>query len=122
LTILAVGGIHFLSSVWWVASAESLGIREQLVVNWLYLPYNPVMTVTVGAFEAKTHLSELLARVEGGEEVTITKHGRPVARLVPVSETPLSRDWSAFWAKVDTRLVTLTPGTSIRADIEAGRK
>ena len=80
------------------------------------------MTDTVGAFEAKTHLSELLARVEGGEEVTITKHGRPVARLVPVSDTPLSRDWTAFWAKVDTRRVTLTPGTSIRADIEAGRK
>jgi prevent-host-death family protein len=80
------------------------------------------MTVTVGAFEAKTHLSELLARVEGGEEVMITKHGRPVARLVPVSQTPFSRDWSAFWAKVDTRLVTLTPGTSIKADIEAGRK
>lgn len=80
------------------------------------------MTATVGAFEAKTHLSELLARVEGGEEVTITKHGRPVARLVPVSQTPSNRDWSAFWAKVDTRLVTLTPGTSIRADIEAGRK
>ena len=80
------------------------------------------MTDTVGAFEAKTHLSELLARVEEGEEVTITKHGRPVARLVPVSETPLNRDWSTFWAKVDSRLVTLTPGTSIRADIEAGRK
>jgi prevent-host-death family protein len=80
------------------------------------------MTVTVGAFEAKTHLSELLARVEGGEEVTITKHGRPVARLVPVSQTPLSRNWPAFWAKVDTRLVTLAPGTSIKADIQAGRK
>lgn len=80
------------------------------------------MTATVGAFEAKTHLSELLVRVEGGEEVTITKHGRPVARLVPVSETPLSRDWSAFWAKVDTRLVTRTPGTSIKADIQDGRK
>lgn len=80
------------------------------------------MTVTVGAFEAKTHLSELLARVEEGEQVTITKHGRPVARLVPVSKTPLSPDWSAFWEKVDTRLVTLSPGTSIRADIEAGRK
>lgn len=80
------------------------------------------MSVTVGAFEAKTHLSELLARVEGGEEVTITKHGRPVARLVPVSQSPSNRDWSAFWAKVDSRLVTLSPGTSIRADIEAGRK
>ncbi len=80
------------------------------------------MTVTVGAFEAKTHLSELLARVEEGEQVTITKHGRPVARLVPVAETPLSRDWSAFWDKVDSRRVILTAGTSIKADIEAGRK
>ena len=39
---------------------------------------------TVGTFEAKTHLSTLLEQVEGGEEITITKHGRAVARLVPV--------------------------------------
>lgn len=39
---------------------------------------------TVGAFEAKTHLSELLQRVEAGSEITITRHGKPVARLVPV--------------------------------------
>jgi prevent-host-death family protein len=39
---------------------------------------------TVGAFEAKTHLSELLDRVKAGEEVTITRHGSPVAQLVPV--------------------------------------
>jgi prevent-host-death family protein len=38
----------------------------------------------VGAFEAKTHLSELLAAVEAGEEVLITRRGKPVARLVPV--------------------------------------
>ena len=38
----------------------------------------------VGAYEAKTHLSELLAKVEGGEEFTITKHGSPIAKLVPV--------------------------------------
>lgn len=37
----------------------------------------------VGAFEAKTHLPKLLDRVERGESVTITRHGRPVARLVP---------------------------------------
>jgi prevent-host-death family protein len=41
--------------------------------------------ITVGAFEAKTHLSALLERVSRGEEVVITKHGRPVARLVPAS-------------------------------------
>jgi len=38
----------------------------------------------VGAYEAKTHLSELLEKVEAGEEFVITKHGAPVARLVPV--------------------------------------
>jgi prevent-host-death family protein len=38
----------------------------------------------VGAFEAKTHFSELLERIEKGEEVTITKHGTPVAKLVPI--------------------------------------
>lgn len=38
--------------------------------------------ITVGAFEAKTHLSSLLDRVEAGEEVVITRHGKPVARLV----------------------------------------
>lgn len=38
---------------------------------------------TVGAFEAKTKFSELLERVSQGAEITITKHDRPVARLVP---------------------------------------
>ena len=39
---------------------------------------------TVGAFEAKTHLSSLLDRVANGEEITITRHGVPAALLVPV--------------------------------------
>jgi len=38
--------------------------------------------ITVGAFEAKAHLSALLDRVAAGEEVIITRHGRAVARLV----------------------------------------
>lgn len=45
----------------------------------------------VGAFEAKTHLSELLAAVEAGETVMITRRGRPVARLVPVEAQSSSR-------------------------------
>lgn len=36
----------------------------------------------VAVYEAKTHLSELLAEVEQGEQITITRHGQPVARLV----------------------------------------
>lgn len=39
--------------------------------------------ITVGAFEAKTHLSALLDKVEQGEEVLITKRGKPIAKLVP---------------------------------------
>ena len=40
---------------------------------------------TVGAFEAKTHFARLLDRVARGEQVVISKHGKPMARLVPVA-------------------------------------
>jgi prevent-host-death family protein len=40
---------------------------------------------TVGTYEVKTHLSSLLARVEKGERITITRHGVPVAVLVPAT-------------------------------------
>jgi prevent-host-death family protein len=43
--------------------------------------------VEVGVHEAKTHLSRLLTRVAAGEDVVITRSGRPVARLVPVERT-----------------------------------
>lgn len=46
---------------------------------------------TVNIHEAKTHLSRLLARVSLGEEITIAKAGKPVARLVPVEEKPKQR-------------------------------
>ena len=45
----------------------------------------------VGAYEAKTHLPRLLERVARGESLTITRHGRPVARLVPVEDDDRSR-------------------------------
>lgn len=41
--------------------------------------------IIVGAFEAKTHLSSLLERVERGEEILITRHGKAIARLVPAA-------------------------------------
>lgn len=46
---------------------------------------------TVGAFEAKTRLSELLDRVERGEEVLITRHGKPVAKLVQAPDPARAR-------------------------------
>lgn len=46
------------------------------------------MAEQVNVQEAKTRLSELLARVEKGEEITIARAGRPVARLVAVEKSP----------------------------------
>jgi prevent-host-death family protein len=81
------------------------------------------MTI-VGAFEAKTKLSELLDRVEKGEEITITRHGRVVARLVPGNRpesTPEERDrlMRAFWARPNRPRLD---GLSIKEMIEEGRR
>ena len=46
---------------------------------------------TVGSYEAKTHLPRLLDRVVRGESLTITRHGRPVARLVPIEQDDQDR-------------------------------
>jgi prevent-host-death family protein len=53
-------------------------------------------------YDAKTHLSALLSDVEAGDEVVITRHGKPVARLV-AAEQPVQRqpgDWRSLpaWA------------------------
>ncbi len=45
------------------------------------IPLKPA--ISVGAYEAKAKLSELLDKVEHGEQVVITRHGKPIARLVP---------------------------------------
>ena len=54
----------------------------------------------VGAFEAKTHLSALLESVEAGEHITITRRGKPVAELVPVSRVT-TRDRSELVLRID---------------------
>lgn len=60
----------------------------------------------VGAFEAKTHLSELLAAVEAGETVRITRRGKAVALLKPV--TDVKPDYSAAIAMVEDVRKTIT--------------
>ena len=47
---------------------------------------NSIRRNTVGAYDAKTRFSELLERAATGEEITITRHGTPVAKLVPVNK------------------------------------
>jgi prevent-host-death family protein len=43
-------------------------------------------TTTVGAYDARTRFSELVARAERGESFIVTKNGRPVARITPVND------------------------------------
>jgi prevent-host-death family protein len=51
----------------------------------------PTMTVTVKVAEAKAQLSELLRRVEAGEEIVIARGDTAVARLVPVPPKPVRK-------------------------------
>ena len=76
----------------------------------------------VGAYEAKTHLSRLLDRVAKGERITITKHGAPVAMLVPV-ETARQRTVSEAIADIRRfRESHRLDGLTIREMIEEGRR
>ena len=61
----------------------------------------------VGAFEAKNKLSELLDLAERGEEITITRHGRPVARLVPAQPAANREAATAAMARLRARAKAL---------------
>jgi prevent-host-death family protein len=80
------------------------------------------MTITVGAFEAKTHLSTLLDRVGEGEEVIITKHGKPVARLVSAARVDRARVNDAFDKLKLLRKQTTLGGLSWQALRDTGRR
>lgn len=77
---------------------------------------------SVTAYEAKTHFSALLARAEQGEQVTITKHGRPVARLVPVAEGPKMSKAEAVRRLREFRETHSLGGITIKELINEGRK
>jgi prevent-host-death family protein len=78
----------------------------------------------VGSFEAKTHLARLLDRVVQGEEFTITKHGKPVARLVPANVAKPKPDvrQTIEELKAFSKGNTLGEGITIRDLIEDGRR
>ena len=78
--------------------------------------------ITVGAFEAETHLSSLLERVAEGEEVVITKHGKPAAQLVGVAQIERERVNQAFEKLKLLRKQTTLGGLSWQALRDAGRR
>ncbi len=81
---------------------------------------------TVGSFEAKTKLAELLDRVEAGEVVTITRRGKAVARLVPARSEEGAAQVRRVVEDIKRNRVgrgkPAGPGTSIAELIKAGRR
>ena len=77
--------------------------------------------VTMGAYEAKTHLPRLLERVAKGERIVITKHGVPVAELAPVrAEAHVDRD--ELVAQIRAFGKGRSAGGPLRELIEEGRR
>lgn len=79
---------------------------------------------TVGAFQAKTQLSQLLDQVEKGEFVTITRHGRPVAVLTPVAPAKPAKTGEEWLAEVKRLREGITLGGTVTVGqlIDEGRK
>ncbi len=77
---------------------------------------------TVGAYEAKTHLTQLLERVAKGERITITKHGVPVATLQPANPTKKKPVREVIDQLKRLRSDHRLGGPSIREMIEEGRR
>jgi len=84
---------------------------------------NPQGSNTVGAYEAKTHLSKLLEKVEAGEEIIITKHGAPVAKLVPVKKEVSAEQRLAAIERIQQLATGLSlGGLKIKDLINQGRR
>jgi prevent-host-death family protein len=77
---------------------------------------------TVGAYEAKTHLSQILDEVTRGERVAITKNGTPVALLVPVPATQKPDAREVIRQLREFRREITLGGISVRKMIEEGRR
>jgi len=82
--------------------------------------------ITVGSFEAKTKLAELLDKVEAGESVTITRRGKAVAQLIAVKSDGEQERMRALIEEIKRTRVgrgkPAGPGTTIAELIKAGRR
>jgi prevent-host-death family protein len=80
--------------------------------------------VEIGAFEAKNKLGMLLDRVESGDEIVITRHGKPIAHLVPNATRIDQLQARAALDRIRIRAASLKETfdrVAIRADRDAGR-
>lgn len=76
----------------------------------------------VGSYQAKTHLPSLLDRVEQGEQIVITRRGKPVARLLPYSPIDADQVAQAIAKMQQLRQGLRLKGVSLRQLREEGRR
>ena len=76
----------------------------------------------IGAYEAKTHLPKLLEQVRKGERFVITKHGVPVAELIPVQKRSKQEVRAAIQGLKQFQTSHSLGGISLRELMEEGRK
>ena len=69
--------------------------------------------ITVGAFEAKTHLAELLRKVSAGQVIRITQRGKPVADLMPITSNDMEISTVAA-----QKMLLLMKGAAVQAEID----
>jgi prevent-host-death family protein len=96
---------------------------DRLVDDWL------IFMAIVTAFEAKTHFGSILDRVAEGEEIVITRHDKPVARMIPEGRESLTsvRDAVAglrgLRAKMSARRGYKAPtDAELKASVNQGRR
>lgn len=78
----------------------------------------------MGAFEVKTHLSQILKDVQKGDEILITKRGEPIAKIVPCEPTPseIGQLLAEFSNWCEHEAITWGKGMSIEEAKHEGRK
>jgi prevent-host-death family protein len=69
--------------------------------------------IIVGAFEAKTHLAELLRKVSAGQVIRITQRGKPVADLMPITSNDMEISTVAA-----QKMLLLMKGAAVQAEID----
>lgn len=86
------------------------------------------LSPTLGAFDAKTHFSKILEMVAKGKEFVVTKHGKAVARISPITDRTEDEAQLLYQKRVEAverikaNRFTLAKGQTIRDLIEDGRR
>ena len=77
---------------------------------------------TIGTFDAKTHLSQLLEKVRNGNKITITKRGKPIALLIPFRKEKKHESIKEILEAFDTIRESVKGKVNIKTYIAEGRK